>query len=66
MLVSNIGGVLVKKLAVKFEGNGILSVDDCGMFACYRDIWKTESEKRKTVRQGIIHSGGCTLNCMKV
>ena len=59
-LVSNIGRAIVKKLAVKFEGYEILSVDVSDMFACYRDLWKTESEKRNAVRQGIIHSSGCT------
>ena len=34
-LVSNIGRAIVKKLAVKFEGNEILGVDDFDMFACY-------------------------------
>ena len=58
--------MIVKELAVKFEGNEILSVDDLKMFACYRGLWKTEHEKPNTVRQGIIHSGGCTLSCMKV
>ena len=33
--VSNIGRAIVKKLAVKFEGNEIMSVDDFDMFACY-------------------------------
>ena len=40
-LVSNIGGAIVKKLAVKFEGIEILSVDNFDVFACYRDLWKT-------------------------
>ena len=44
-LVSNIGRAIVKKLAVKFEGNEIMSVDDYDIFACYRDLWKTRSEK---------------------
>ena len=44
-LVSNIGRAIVKKLAVKFEGNEIMSIDDFDMFACYRDLWKTASEK---------------------
>ena len=65
-LVSNVGRAIVKKLAVKLEGNGILGVDDFDVFACYQDLWKTESEKRNTVRQGIIHSGGCTENHMKL
>ena len=34
-LVSNIGRAIVKKLAVKFEGNEIMSVDDFNLFACY-------------------------------
>ena len=38
MLVSNIGRAIIKKLAVKFEGNEILSVDDFDIFACYRDL----------------------------
>ena len=31
---------------VKFEGNEIMSVDDFDVLACYRDLWKTKSEKR--------------------
>ena len=34
-LVSNIGRTIIKKLAVKFEGNEILSIDNYDMFACY-------------------------------
>ena len=45
-LVSNISRAIVKKLAVKFEGNEILSVDDFDVFACYRDLSKTDSEKQ--------------------
>ena len=33
-LVSDIGRAIIKKLAVKFEGN-IMSVDDFNVFACY-------------------------------
>ena len=57
---------IVKKLAVKFEGNKILSVDDFDIFACYRDLWKTKSEKRDAIRQGIISNDGCTENCIKL
>ena len=32
----------MKKLAVKFKGNEILGVDDADIFACNRDLWKTE------------------------
>ena len=34
-LVSNIGRVIMKKLAVKFEGNEIMSIDNFDVFACY-------------------------------
>ena len=56
----------MKKLAVKLERNEIMSIDDYDLFACYRDLWKTKSEKRNAIRQGIISSGGCTNNCIKL
>ena len=65
-LVSNIGRAIVKKLAVKFEGNEILIVDDFDVFACYRDLWKIKSEKRDAIRQGIISNAGCMENCIKL
>ena len=65
-LVSNIGRAIVKKLAIKFEGNEIMSIDDFGILACYRDLWKTASEKKNAIRQGIISDDGCTLNCIKL
>ena len=65
-LVNNIGRAIVKKLAVKFEGNEILSIDDFDIFACYRDLWKTKSEKRDAIRQGIISNDGCMENCIKL
>ena len=34
-LLSNIGRAIIKKLAVKFEGNEIMNVDDFDMLACY-------------------------------
>ena len=57
-LVSNIGRAIIKKLAVKFEGNEIMSVDDYDIFACYQDLWKTKSEKKNAIRQGIISNDG--------
>ena len=45
-LVSNIGRAIIKKLAVKFEGNEIMSVDNFDVLVCYQDLWKTKSEKR--------------------
>ena len=65
-LVSNIGRAIIKKLAVKFEGNEILSIDDFDIFACYRDLWKTKSENRNAIQQGIVSNGSCTNNCIKL
>ena len=66
-LVSNIGRTIVKKLAVKFEGNEILSIDNYDVFACYLDLWKTKSEKHNAIGQGIISTDSdLTPNCMKL
>ena len=66
-LVSKAGRAIVKKLAVKFEGNEILSIDNYDVLACYQDLWKTKSEKRNAIRQGIISTDGdLTPNCMKL
>ena len=65
-LVSNIGRAIMKKLAVKFESNEIMSVDDYDIFSCYQDLWKTKSEKRNAIRQGIISTDGCMENCIKL
>ena len=64
--MSNIGRAIIKKLAVKFEGNEIMSVDNFDVFACYRDLWKAKSEKRNAIRQGIISTDGCMENCIKL
>ena len=56
----------MKKLPVKFEGNEIMSVNDFDVLTCYRDLWKTKSEKRNAIRQGIISTDGCTENCIKL
>ena len=65
-LVSNIGRAIIKKLAVKFEGNEIMSADNFDMLECYRDLWKTKSEKRNAIHQGIISNDGCMENCIKL
>ena len=64
--MSNIGRAIIKKLAVKFEGNEILSVNDFDIFACYRDLWKTKLEKKNAVRQGIISNDRYIENCIKL
>ena len=64
--MSNIGRAIIKKLAVKFEGNEIMSVDDYDIFACYQDLWKTKSEKRNAICQGTIFNDGCIENCIEL
>ena len=64
--MSNIGRAIIKKLAVKFEGNEIMSVDNFSVLVCYRDLWKTKSEKRNAICQGIISTDGCMENCIKL
>ena len=64
--MSNIGRAIIKKLAVKFEGNEIMSVDDFNLFVCYRDLWKTKSEKKNAIPQGIFSSGSYTTNCIRL
>ena len=57
-LVSNIGRAIIKKLAAKLEENEIMSMDDFNVFACYRDLWKTKSEKRNAIHHSIISNDG--------
>ena len=64
--MSNIGRAILKKLAVKFKGNEIMSVDNFDVLACYRNLWKTKSEKRNAIRQDIISTDGCMENCIKL
>ena len=43
-----------------------MSMDDFDVFACFRDLWKTKSEKRNATQQGIISNDGCMENCTKL
>ena len=43
-----------------------MSIDDFHIFAYYRDLWKTASEKKNAVKQGIISTDGCMPNCIKL
>ena len=52
-LVSNIGRAIMKKLAIKFEGNEIMSAEDFDVFACYRDLWKL-SQKREMLSDKVL------------
>ena len=65
-IIINIGRAIIMKLAVKFDGKDILVIDDYDVFASCLDLWKTKSEKRNAIRQGVISNDGCTENCIKL
>ena len=65
-LVSDIDRAIIKKLAVKFEENEIMSVDNYDIFACYQDLWKTKSENRNAIQQSIISTDGCMESYIKL
>ena len=66
MLVSKIGRVVIKKLAVKFEGNEILSIDDFNVFCVTENCGKRNLKKRNAMRHGIISNDSFTGNCIKL
>ena len=43
-----------------------MSIDNFDIFACYRDLSKTASEKKNAVGQGIISTDCCMSNCIKL
>ena len=49
----NLGRNIVKKIEIKLSGNTIFTLDDADKFYCYRDLWRTETERRNMVYQGI-------------
>ena len=63
-LVGNLGRN-IRKLVVKLEGNEIISIDDCDILYSYHDCWKTATERRNAVFQGIVETDGQTENAIK-
>ena len=64
-LVGNLGRNIIKKLVVKLEGNEIISIDDCDILYSFYDFWKTATERRNAVFQGIVETDGQTENAIK-
>ena len=64
-LVGNLGRNIIKKLVVKLEGNEIISIDDYDVLFPYIDSWKTATERRNAVFQGIVEADGQTENAIK-
>ena len=52
-LVENLGRCIIRKLVVKLEGNEIISIDHYDILYSYYDCWKTTTERRNAVFQGI-------------
>ena len=55
---------ITRKLVVKLECNEIISTD-CGILYLYYDCWKSTTERRNAVFQGIVEVGGQTENAIK-
>ena len=63
--VGNLGRNIIRKLVVKSEGNEIISIDDYDVLYSYYDCWKTATERRNAIFQGIIEAEGQTENAIK-
>ena len=64
-LVGNLGRNIIRKLIVTLEGNEIISIDDYDILYTYYDCWKTATERRNAVFQGIVEADGQTENAIK-
>ena len=63
--VKNLGRNIIRKLVVKLEGNEIISIADCDIFYSYYESWKSTTERRNAVFQGIVEVGGQAENSIK-
>ena len=64
-LVGNLGRNVIRKLAVKLEGNEIISIDDYDVLYSYYDCWKTATERCNAIFQGIVEADGQTENAIR-
>ena len=64
-LVKNLGRNIIRKLVVKLDGNEIISIDDYDILYSYYDCWKSITERRNAVFQGIVQADGQTENAIK-
>ena len=64
-LVGNLGRNIIRKLVVKLEGNGIISIDDYNILYSYYECWKCKTERPNFVFQGIVEADGQTENDIK-
>ena len=64
-LVENLGRNIIRKFVVKLEGNEIISIDDYDVLYSYYDCWKTATERRNAIFQGIVEADRQTENAIK-
>ena len=64
-LVKNLGRNIIRKLIVKLEGNEIISTDDYDILYSFYDCWKTATERRNAIFQGVVEADGQTENAVK-
>ena len=64
-LVENLGRNIIRKLVVKLEGNEIISIDDYDILYSFYDCWKTATERRNAIFQGVVEADGQTKNAIK-
>ena len=50
---------------MKLEGNEIISIDDYNILYSYYDCWKTATERRNAIFQGMVEADGQTENAVK-
>ena len=64
-LVGNLGRNIIRKLIVKLEGNQIISIDDYNILYSFYDCWKTATERRNAIFQGVVEADDQTENAIK-
>ena len=64
-IVGNLGRNIIRKHVVKLDGNEIISIDDYDVLFSYIESWKTATERRNAVFQGIVETDGQTENAIK-
>ena len=64
-LAGNLGRNIIRKLVVKLEGNEIISTDDYDILYSYYDCWKTITEGRNAIFQGIVEVNSQMENAIK-
>ena len=64
-LVKNLGRNIIRKLVVKLEGNEVISTDDYDILYSFYDCWKTATERRNAIFQGVVEADSQTENAIK-